>query len=118
MCSSRMVKSGSRPRTIRPAKGCAGMWSTSACIMHAAPRVRVLVDGHQRHRVVDQPRHVLVDRGDEERLLVGEVGVRGGRGKPGVAADVGDRRASVALAGEAHDGRLEQGLAGAVALRR
>ena len=42
---------------------------------HPPPLLGVLVDQDEGHGVVDQAGDVLVDRGDEERLLVGEVGV-------------------------------------------
>jgi hypothetical protein len=85
---------------------------------HAAPLIGGLVHDDERHGVFDEPGDILVDRGDEQRFLVGEVRVRGCGGKTRIAADVGDRGASVALTGEADDGRAQEGLARAVALGR
>ena len=77
-----------------------------------APLIGVLVDHDERNGVVDQPGDVLVDRSDEQRLFVGEVRVRRRRGEPRIAADVGDRRAAIALTGEADDRRTRGGTGG------
>ena len=73
---------------------------------------------HARQRLVDDGGGVLVDRGQEQRLLAGEVGV-GDRAADGrVAGDVGDRRGAVTVAPEAHDGGVEDVAPGELALAR
>ena len=66
---------------------------------------------------MDDRGRVLVQRGEEQRLLVGEVGVRDGAADGGVAGDVGDRRGPEALAAEPDDGGVEDRLARLGALR-
>ena len=67
-------------------------------------------------RHLDQSVGVSVHRRGEEGFLAGEVRVDGGRRHADVAGYVGERDAAQAVGREPMDGRLEQGLAGPLAL--
>ena len=64
----------------------------------------------------DQAGGVLVDGGEEQRFLVGEVGVGHGAAHAGVAGDVGHGGGAEPLASEAGDGGGQDRLAGVGAL--
>ena len=74
------------------------------------------LDEEMRHALADRLRGVLVERREEQGLLVREVRVRDASADLRVAGDVGDRGGPVAVAAEPFDRRGEDRVAGAGAL--
>ena len=78
-----------------------------------APVVDAGAVGIERgHALLDHRGRVLVDRGEEQRLLAGEVGVGEGAADLGVAGDASDGAGPVAVAPEPLDGRGQDRPAG------
>ena len=92
---TRAVTSGSSPASRRRASGWRSTASTS--VNTRVPRQSSVSRSSRMcdHALDDDGGGVVVDRGEEERFLVGEVGVRHGAADAGVAGDVGHRRGTV-----------------------
>ena len=105
------MTSGSRPARRRRARG----WRCDGCDQGEQHRVVPVADvgvgGLEGggDALFDHGGGVLVDRREEQGLLVGEVGVGDGAADAGVAGDVGDRGGAVPVAAESSDGGLEDG---------
>ena len=86
--------------------------STSSAIGPLASEPSAGRDVARRHGPTDPlgpPLPAAIEQGEEQGVLVGEVGVEGALGQPGPGADVRDRGRPVPLLGEELHRRVEQG---------
>jgi hypothetical protein len=75
-----------------------------------APVGKTWTREYTRQPLADDGGRVLIQRGEEQRLFVSELGVRVGAADGGVSRDIRDRGGSIPLAAEPGDGGVEDGL--------
>ena len=83
-----------------------------------APLAQVIAADDAQQAFLDHGRGILVHRGQEQGLLVGEVGVGSGAAEAAVPGDVRHRGSPVAVTAEPGDGGMEDHFPGALALGR
>ena len=115
--STRTVTSGSRPASRRRASGWRSDRVDQGEDQRVVPAPDVGLVEHGGQALLDHAGGVLVHRGQEQGLLVGEVGVGDRAADRGVPGDVGDRGGAEAVPAEPGDGGIEDGPPGLGPLR-